>query len=252
MLTHERIFNSPVVRIFEVACSAARGGCGDVETVTRAKVVVPRRGVFSYHFTHHDDFVADANSAIVLRPGENYKVSHPIDGGDRCTVFEFDDDLFAALSGAVGLPAAGAFAAGLARGGALAKSDALFVEERALAFLESMRSLQSRPRHDIVERAKETISRDPFDDRSLGDIARDVGASPFYLTRTFKRTTGLSLHAYRIRLRLQRGLERALEGEHLAAVALDCGFSNHSQFTAAFRKHFGAVPSHVRKISIAG
>jgi len=246
MLTYERIFSSPVVRIFDVACSAGRGGCGDAETVTRAKVVVPRDGVFAYHFDPHDDFVADANSVTVLRPGKTYKVSHPIDGGDRCTVFEFDDDLLAALDGVLALPAAGAFAARVARAGALATTAKLAVEEQSLALLESLRSFETRPRHDSVERAKASIAADPFDDRSLTDIARDVGASPFHLTRMFRRTTGLSLHAYRMQLRLQHGLERALEGEHLATVAMDCGFSSHSQFTAAFRRQFGMVPSVLR------
>lgn len=251
MLTHERIFNSPVVRIFEVACSAGRGGCGDAETVTRAKVVVPRDGVFAYHFDRHGDFVADANSAIVLRPGKTYKVSHPIDGGDHCTVFEFDDDMFGDAGGAVALPAAGALAARLAREVALAVGSKLAVEEHALAFLESLRPFEPLPRHDTVERAKESIAADPFDDRSLGDLAREVGASPFHLTRMFRRATGRSLHAYRTHLRLARGLERALAGEALARVAVDCGFANHSQFTAAFRKRFGSVPSQLRKISIA-
>ena len=130
-------------------------------------------------------------------------------------------------------------------------SDELAVEEQSLAFLASLRPFQPRPRHDTVERAKEAIAHDAFDDRSLTDIAHEIGASPFHLTRMFRRATGLSLHAYRMQLRLQRGLERALDGEHLATVAVDCGFSNHSQFTAAFRKRFGSVPSQLRKISIA-
>jgi AraC family transcriptional regulator len=249
LLEHTVIFASDVVRISEVRCRAGRGGCGEVEREAALRLILPREGAFAYHFSPRDEIVADANTAIVLHPEMDFKVSHPIDGGDCCTVFEFRDEVvLGALRGAVAVSARAALAGRLTR---LAASH-LAVEEHALACAHALRGSVPRPlRSALVERAKAAIAEDPFDDRSLAEIARAVGSSPFHLTRSFKRATGLSLHAYRMQLRLQASLDRLHAGDSLARVAVDCGFAHHSHFTAAFRKYFGTAPAELRKISIA-
>ncbi len=252
MLEHALVFESSLVRISDVHCRSRKGGCGEVERETSPRLVLPRRGAFAYHFSPRDEAVADANTAIALHPQMAFKVSHPIDGGDCCTVFEFDDDaVFGPMRGAVPASAGAVFAGRLARLRAQS-AEKLAIEERVLACLDALAGRNARVgRSAVVERAKAAIARDPFDDRSLAQIAREVGASPHHLTRAFRRSTGLPLHAYRLQLRLQLGLERASAGEPLARVAVDCGFAHHSHFTAAFRLHFGTIPSQLRKISTA-
>jgi AraC family transcriptional regulator len=250
LLEHRVIFASDVVRISEVRCHAARSGCGELEQETSARLILPQRGAFAYHFAPRDEVVADPNTAIVLHAAMDFKVSHPIDGGDTCTVFEFADEaVLGTMRGAVPVNTRAGYAGRLA---SLA-ADRLAVEERALACAEALCASATRRlrKNSIVESAKAAIARDPFDDRSLAEIASAVGVSPYHLTRTFKRATGFSLHAYRMQLRLQAGLERAAAGEPLDRVAVDCGFAHHSHFTAAFRKHFGTTPALLRKISIA-
>lgn len=249
MLEHRVIFASDLVRISDVRCHAPRGGCDELETETSLRLVLPQHGAFAYHFSSRDEVVADPNTAIVLHAGMDFKVSHPLDGGDRCTVFEFADDaILGSLRGGVPVNARAAFAGRIAQ----FASDRLAIEEHALACAHALQTSSARAvRTTIVERAKAAIADDPFDERPLAEIARAVGASPYHLTRTFKRATGLSLHAYRLQLRLQAGLARAAAGESLDRVAVDCGFAHHSHFTAAFRKHFGTTPALLRKISIA-
>ncbi len=249
MLKHQVIFASDAVQISEVRCHAEKGGCADLEQETSPRIVLPNRGAFAYHFSPRDEVVADPNTAVVLHAGMDFKISHPIDGGDVCTVFEFADEaVLGAMCGAVPVSRRAALAGRLAR----FATNRLAIEEHALACADALGAGTTRPmRSTIVERTKEAIAEDPFADRSLAQIARVVSTSPYHLTRTFKRVTGLSLHAYRLQLRLQAGLERAVGGEPLDRIALDCGFANHSHFTAAFRKHFGTTPSLLRKISIA-
>jgi AraC family transcriptional regulator len=250
VLEHRVIFASDAVRISEVRCCAEKSGCGELEQETSARLVLPQRGAFAYHFSPRDEVVADPNTAIVLHAGMDFKISHPIDGGDTCTVFEFADEaVLGAMRGAVPVSVLAAFAGRLAP----LASNRLAAEERALACADALHASGVRPaqKHTIVERAKAAIAQDPFDDRSLAEIAYLVGVSPYHLTRTFKAVTGLSLHAYRMQLRLQAGLERAAAGEPLDRIAVDCGFAHHSHFTAAFRKHFGTTPGRLRKISIA-
>jgi AraC family transcriptional regulator len=252
MLKFQYLFASSTVRIYQVECSAGRGAYGELETAAASMVVLPSSGAFAYHFSPRDSSIADANTAVVLRAGEAFKISHPHHGGDRCTVVEFaDDDALGALQGVRSLDARAALLAHAAISGATNAASALEIQECAVALRDALDSLEPRVRHTTVELAKAALSRDPFDDRSLDDIAREVGASPFHLTRMFKKATGLSLHAYRMHLRLRRGLERVRGGDSLADVAVDCGFAHHSQFTAAFRRHFGSTPSQLRKISTA-
>ena len=105
MLEHVLIFESSLVRISDVYCRSGKGGCGEIERETSPRVVLPRHGAFAYHFSQHEEVVADANTAIALHPQMEFKVSHPIDGGDCCTVFEFSDDtVLGALRGAVHSP----------------------------------------------------------------------------------------------------------------------------------------------------
>jgi AraC family transcriptional regulator len=250
VLEHRVIFASDAVRISEVRCRTERGGCGDVEQETGPRLVLPQRGAFAYHFSSRDEVVADPNTAIVLHTGMDFKISHPIDGGDTCTVFEFTDEaVLGRMRGAVPVNVLAAYAGRVAT----VAADRVAIEEHALACADALHGSAVRPlrRNTIVESAKAAIAQDPFDDRSLTEIASAVGASPYHLTRAFKRTTGLSLHAYRMQLRLQAGLERVAAGEPLDRVAVDCGFAHHSHFTAAFRKHFGTTPALLRKISIA-
>lgn len=83
---------------------------------------------------------------------------------------------------------------------------------------------------------------------SLHDVADASCCSYFHLARLFRTHTGLSLHAYRERLRLAAALQRLDEGEgDLAALAHDLGYSSQSHFGALFRRGVGVTPAHARQ-----
>jgi AraC-like DNA-binding protein len=105
----------------------------------------------------------------------------------------------------------------------------------------------SRAHAEIVEAACAHLNRTFRANESLSTIAAAVGTSVFHLCRIFRRGTGLSLHRYRHQLRLRHALEPLERRDaDLLMLALDLGYSGHSHFTTAFRRQFGAVPSHVR------
>jgi AraC-like DNA-binding protein len=105
----------------------------------------------------------------------------------------------------------------------------------------------SRRVRDLVYDAHCVLARDLAEPLTLADVARTVGASMFHLSRCFRLCTGLTLHEHRTQLRLRASLE-GLETRRrdLTRVALDCGFSSHSHFTAAFGRAFASTPSRVR------
>jgi AraC family transcriptional regulator len=106
---------------------------------------------------------------------------------------------------------------------------------------------RSKP-HRAVEAAREFLASDPTRDDDLSTIARAAACSPFHLARLFRHHTGRSLHAHRDDLRMMLALERLHGGEtHLARLAVDLGYAHHSHFSAAFKRHFGATPTQMRR-----
>jgi AraC-like DNA-binding protein len=102
-------------------------------------------------------------------------------------------------------------------------------------------------RRDLVEEAKALLAATLFENLTVREIAARIGVSPFHLCRTFRASTGHTLHAHRreLRLRLALGLVPRRLGA-LSALALDLGFHSHAHLTSLFRKTFGVPPTSVR------
>lgn len=137
--------------------------------------------------------------------------------------------------------------------------DALEIEEEILELFRrvlaqahaaagTLFTAPAAPRSESVERARELLGLHFRDSWSLSALARECGLSSFRLAHLFRRSTGASLHAWRIRLRLHAALEvlRESPGCDLTELALDLGFSSHSHFSASFRRCFGVAPSELR------
>jgi AraC-like DNA-binding protein len=80
---------------------------------------------------------------------------------------------------------------------------------------------------------------------SLVEFAAALAVSTRYLCRAFRASTGISLHQFILRRRVEKA--RALieaGGLPLSEVAIAAGFVDHSQMSATFRKVLNAAPSH--------
>lgn len=83
---------------------------------------------------------------------------------------------------------------------------------------------------------------------SLSDLSVHVGLSPSHFARKFRASTGLSLHRFVNRRRLEAALRRLKDQrEPLAAVAIDLGFSSQSHMTRLFSSLTGMTPAKYRK-----
>ncbi len=82
---------------------------------------------------------------------------------------------------------------------------------------------------------------------SLADLAGQVNLSTWHFARLFRNSFGEPPHQYVLARRLELARRRLLTSEaKILAVALDCGFSDQSQFTRAFRRRFGITPGQLR------
>lgn len=101
---------------------------------------------------------------------------------------------------------------------------------------------------DAVEHARQLIARDPSRNTPLRALASACGLSPFQLCRLFRARTGETITGYRHALRLRLSLELLRDPRSdITALALALGYSSHSHFTFAFRRHFGIAPSAFRR-----
>jgi AraC family transcriptional regulator len=81
----------------------------------------------------------------------------------------------------------------------------------------------------------------------IADLAAVVEVSPGHLARTFKRTTGRTVHQFVEEVRLARA--RAMLGEAelpLKQIAAQLGFGTASSFSLAFRRAMGTTPGRYR------
>lgn len=257
------VFDSQLVRVFDVTCHAPKSGCSSEEWCSVSQIVVPRRGVFMMH-QRGRLIVADANTALIFGVGDTYQVSHPVDGGDQCTVLVFRPELVEEALGNVEarhrtIDAATQLSVHvLTHTMTTGMTERLEAEESAVLVLntlsEDFRSSLSLSGQGVKEyqqrradQVRSLLAGQPTEDWNLESIARGVHCSPFHLARQFRAVTGESIARYLLRLRLALALDRLAQGEtDLARLAVELGFAHHSHFSARFRSVFGTTPTAVR------
>ncbi|SIT40112.1 Transcriptional regulator, AraC family [Paraburkholderia ribeironis] len=221
-------------------------------------------GVESYRY-RGSDYVAEAGSVPIINPGEVHTGSKAVEAGWRYRVMyapvDFIRELANELSGrpqalpwfAPGVIRDPDLATRLARAHRLleAGDDALAAEAAMLDALSTLlarysqtQSVPTRLATDDVRVAimQERLTGDLVEPVTLAEVAQAAGLSPFHAARLFTQTTGLSPHAWRNQVRLQRALAPLRAGVSVTEVAAASGFTDQSHFTRHFRRMFGVPP----------
>ncbi|MDP9901801.1 AraC family transcriptional regulator [Variovorax ginsengisoli] len=87
------------------------------------------------------------------------------------------------------------------------------------------------------------LVRDGYaDNLTLEQLGAAAGLTPFQLIVAFKRTLGLTPHAYLTQWRLRRALRHLREGQCVAEAALASGFYDQSALNKHFKRTFGMTP----------
>jgi AraC family transcriptional regulator len=91
----------------------------------------------------------------------------------------------------------------------------------------------------VIAILKRSVSEPP----DLQAVGREVGCSPFYLSRTFSAQMGCTIPQYLRKLRMERAAELLRSGKHnVTEVALEVGYSSLSHFSQAFCQTIGCCP----------
>jgi AraC-like DNA-binding protein len=257
--------DTAVANVRDIVCS---GGCrhaSAVECAASTYLVFPYRGVYVRHVGRNDS-VAESNQVLFFNQGEEYRISHPVGGGDACLSIGVADECLDELVPRQHLNDSAALAFRQQRLRIDARAQALVATLRygldrkvaepleaetltlslvrhALGERTSHAAAASVGRQKLVDRAKLLLSSDPLRRWTLSEIGAAVGVSPVYLTQVFRQVEGLPLYRYQLRLRLASALDMLSSYDDLSRLSLDLGFSSQSHFTAAFRQAYGRTPA---------
>ena len=276
-------FECPTVRVTEWKCVVDARGVTPERVQPWHVIAFPYSGSYALHSRGRATLI-DSTRIVFFNAMAPYQTSHPCGGGDRGSSLVIEEKTLSEILAAHGLPSAERpgrpfddfDASSSARTFLLMRlltarlrsgqaTDALELEETCLRLadkavgalaLHSPERLRGqglrRPaaRRDLVEGVREILARGYRRHQKLGEIAREVGSSPFHLCRTFKNATGLPIHRYLNRLRLRASLAPLSCGSaDLTALALELGYSSHSHFSESFQREFGIAPSQFRSLA---
>src|SRR5437868_7808825 len=102
---------------------------------------------------------------------------------------------------------------------------------------------QKRVARDRVQRTKELLARDLAQPPTLEMLGREVGCSPFYLSRIFSKEVGLTIPQFLRKLRMERAAELLRGGKHnVTEAAVAVGQSSPSHCSNAFCETIGCCP----------
>jgi AraC-like DNA-binding protein len=98
-----------------------------------------------------------------------------------------------------------------------------------------------------VAEAVRRIHADYGEPLKVAALARSAGLSPYQFDRRMRRIFHIGAGQLIQKVRLEAALQRLRESDKsIAAVALDCGYSDQSAFTRRFHRTVGMSPSEYR------
>ncbi len=99
-----------------------------------------------------------------------------------------------------------------------------------------------------IDTVREILDRDYLDPPSITQLARQVAVNDAKLMQLFKQQVGETIFNYTQRLKMEHA-KHMLEDteESITEIAFDVGYEYSSNFTTAFKRHFGITPKAARQ-----
>jgi AraC-like DNA-binding protein len=112
--------------------------------------------------------------------------------------------------------------------------------------------IRPAPRDRVaLARVKERMQAEFTSDLRLEDLAAGVGLTTFQLIGLFKRTVGLTPHAYLTQIRLGMACRYLRHSPVIADVASAVGFYDQSALTKHFKRCYGITPMQFARAAAA-
>jgi two-component system response regulator YesN len=107
---------------------------------------------------------------------------------------------------------------------------------------------KSFAKHSLSERAMKYVEERYREKITLRQVADALFVSPSYLSRMFKKSTGLNLVTYMNRVKMKHARELILQRNmSLQEIAYEVGIANYNYFYILFKETYGISPSDFLK-----
>jgi AraC family transcriptional regulator len=269
------------VSITDFRCRACRHPLSAEECNVDPSIVFVRRGIF-VRSQESGTVIADASRILFFNPQQPYRISHPIDGGDDCTILTISRPLALEIvarhaphvAGSSWLPFLQGEAraaldlwrmhyellAGPSPAGDLAFEDLLLrIIDRVVgdshrsrdrdqsSVSRRVRQRTARRHGELAHAAVVILNRDLARPPSLMQLSDSLGCSAYHLSRVFRDVVGSSLRSYLPTARARAAADVIARGaRNLTELALQLGYADHSHFTNAFSREWRTSPSGFR------
>jgi AraC family transcriptional regulator len=261
------------VRVFSYQCTARKGDRPQGDQFLGPSISFVRSGVFGFRSEQRTQLLT-TGFMLLGNPGRCYEVSHDHGGGDCCVIFAFDEAVLDELAGAHPRRASAGYFAhsvlppvpridalrdrverALQTGAARLGIEELALEIAAATLAQTSVTRppklppDSRSARDSVFAALSLLEQALAEPVHLGDLADEVGLSPYHFLRLFKREIGVTPYQFLVQARLRHAVRLLRDTERsVTDIAFEIGFGDLSNFINAFRRELGCSPTKFRKL----
>lgn len=106
---------------------------------------------------------------------------------------------------------------------------------------------KKRQAHFIIDDIFSYINHHLTEEISLERLEREFYISKFHISREFKKTTGITLHRYIVKAKLDLCKKLIEEGRPITDIANICGLGSYNNLFRVFKKEFGITPKEYYK-----
>ena len=219
-------------------CAPGKSFGPTVRKYTLIHCVLEGRGKI---YKGENTYSAQAGDAFLILPGD--VVTYRADDKDPWVYqwIGFDGDLTAAFEG---LPTVFPLSASYIQ--AMLDTDGTDLREYRITALlfEIYATLfgEKKSEHDYVRRVQDYIRAVYMQDLHVEDIAGSMNLDRRYLSRFFKKKTGMTVQEYLIHVRMEEAKRWLLQGKSVSEAAMLCGYQDPFNFSKMFKRRFGISP----------
>ncbi|MDE0535476.1 helix-turn-helix domain-containing protein [Tenacibaculum sp. L6] len=95
-------------------------------------------------------------------------------------------------------------------------------------------------------KVRKVLDTNPEKEILLNDLSGIAGMSLSKFKRLFKQVLGTTPYKYHLKNKMEKAMETLQQGNYsVSETGFLMGYSNLSQFSKAFKNHFGILPSEV-------
>lgn len=270
------------VSVTDFRCRAYRHPLSAEECNIEPSIVFVRRGLF-VRSQDGTSVVADTHRVLFFNPQQPYRISHPVEGGDDCTIFTIsrplaleivarhaphvaEESLRAPFLLGQGQATRALWCMHYELLGHMSSASDPGLEDLLLRIIDTlvarthasahsnrctvsrrMRQRTARRHGEIAHAAVVILNRNLAAPPGLAALSASLGCSAYHLSRVFHEVNGCSLRAYLAAARARAAADAIARGaRNLTELALQLGYADHSHFTNAFSREWQSSPSRFR------